>query len=187
MNVRKTDIEGPLIIEPDVFSDDRGSFTETYNEVRYAEAGIPDVFVQDNLSVSRKGVLRGLHFQSPPHAQGKLVQVLRGRVFDVAVDIREGSPTFGRHVSVELSAENHRQFFIPVGFAHGFLALEDDTVFQYKCTDVYAPEQDGGIRYDDPTLGIAWPDGPYLVSDKDRRQPLLRDLGPVFRLDDHTL
>lgn len=187
MDIRKTDIEGPLIIEPDVFADDRGFFVETYNEARYGAAGISESFVQDNLSTSKKGVLRGLHFQSPPHAQGKLVQVLRGRVFDVAVDIREGSPTFGRYVSVELSAENHRQFWIPAGFAHGFLALEDDTVFQYKCTDVYAPEQDGGIRYDDPAIGIAWPDGPYLVSDKDRRQPLLRDLGPVFRFNDRTL
>ncbi len=181
MDIIRTDIEGPLIIDPRVFSDERGFFVETYNADRYEEAGIPAAFVQDNLSVSRKGVLRGLHFQSPPYAQGKLVQVLRGRVFDVAVDIREGSPTFGKYVSVELSAENHRQFWIPAGFAHGFLSLEDDTMFQYKCTNVYAPDHDGGIRYDDPAIGIAWPEGSFVVSEKDKAQPLLEAIGSVFR------
>lgn len=182
MDITRTDIDGPLIIDPRVFSDERGFFVETYNAGRYEEAGIPAAFVQDNLSVSQKGVLRGLHFQSPPYAQGKLVQVLRGRVFDVAVDIREGSPTFGEYVSVELSAENHRQFWIPAGFAHGFLSLEDDTMFQYKCTNVYAPDHDGGVRYDDPTIGIAWPEGPYIVSEKDKAQPLLEAIGSVFHL-----
>lgn len=182
MDITRTDIDGPLIIDPRVFSDERGFFVETYNAGRYEEAGIPAAFVQDNLSVSQKGVLRGLHFQSPPYAQGKLVQVLRGRVFDVAVDIREGSPTFGEYVSVELSAENHRQFWIPAGFAHGFLSLEDDTMFQYKCTNVYAPDHDGGVRYDDPTIGIAWPEGSYIVSEKDKAQPLLEAIGSVFHL-----
>lgn len=181
MDIIRTDIEGPLIIEPKTFSDERGFFIETYNAKRYEEAGIPAAFVQDNLSVSKKGVLRGLHFQSPPYAQGKFVQVLRGRVFDVAVDLREGSPSFGKYVSVELSAGNHRQFWIPAGFAHGFLALEDDTMFQYKCTNVYAPDHDGGVRYDDPAIGIAWPEGAYIVSEKDKAQPLLEAIGSVFR------
>lgn len=181
MDIIRTDIEGLLIIEPKAFSDERGFFIEAYNAKRYEEAGIPSAFVQDNLSVSKKGVLRGLHFQSPPYAQGKLVQVLRGRVFDVAVDLREGSPSFGKYVSVELSAENHRQFWIPAGFAHGFLALEDDTMFQYKCTNVYAPDHDGGVRYDDPAIGVAWPEGPYMVSEKDKVLPLLEAVGSVFR------
>ncbi len=181
MDIIRTDIEGLLIIEPKTFSDERGFFIETYNAKRYEEAGIPAAFVQDNLSVSKKGVLRGLHFQSPPYAQGKLVQVLRGRVFDVAVDLRGGSSSFGKYVSVELSAENHRQFWIPAGFAHGFLALEDDTMFQYKCTNVYAPDHDGGVRYDDPAIGIAWPKGTYIVSEKDKAQPLLAAVGSVFR------
>lgn len=181
MDIIRTDIDGPLIIDPRVFSDERGFFVETYNADRYEEAGIPAAFVQDNLSVSQKGVLRGLHFQSPPYAQGKLVQVLQGRVFDVAVDIREGSPTFGKYVSVELSAENYRQFWIPAGFAHGFLSLEDDTMFQYKCTNVYVPDHDGGVRYDDPTIGIAWPEGPYIISEKDKEQPLLEAVVSVFR------
>lgn len=184
MNIIKTDIEGVLIIEPRAFSDERGLFVETYNETRYAEAGIPDTFVQDNLSVSKKGVLRGLHYQAPPFAQGKLVQVLSGKVFDVAVDIREGSPTFGRYVSVELSSENRRQFFIPAGFAHGFLSLADDTIFQYKCTAPYSKEHDRGIRYDDPALAIAWPGGSFIVSEKDENQPLLAEAEKVFHYPD---
>ncbi len=184
MNIIKTDIEGVLIIEPQVFSDERGLFVETYNETRYAEAGIPDTFVQDNLSVSKKGVLRGLHYQAPPFAQGKLVQVLSGKVFDVAVDIREGSPTFGRYVSVELSSENRRQFFIPAGFAHGFLSLADGTIFQYKCTAPYSKEHDRGIRYDDPALAIAWPEGSFIVSEKDENQPLLAESEKVFHYSD---
>jgi dTDP-4-dehydrorhamnose 3,5-epimerase len=173
VNIIKTDIEGLFIIEPTVFSDDRGFFMETYNADRYAGAGIAERFVQDNLSCSKKGVLRGLHYQLPPFAQAKLASVISGSVFDVAVDIREGSLTFGKYVSVELSADNRRQFFIPAGFAHGFLALEDDTVFQYKCTNPYSPEHDRGIRYDDPAIGIAWPGGSFTVSEKDKRQPLL--------------
>lgn len=181
MNTVKTDIDGVLIIEPQIFSDERGLFVETYNEARYAEAGIPGPFVQDNLSVSKKGVLRGLHYQLPPYAQGKLVQVLSGKVFDVAVDIREGSPTFGKYVSVELSSENRRQFWIPEGFAHGFLSLADDTVFQYKCTASYSKEHDRGIRYDDPALAIVWPEGSFIVSEKDKNHSSLAESRGVFR------
>lgn len=187
MQVHKTMIEGVLILEPKVFADDRGFFVETYSAARYEAAGIPDLFVQDNLSCSKKGAVRGLHFQSPPFAQAKLVQVIRGSVFDVAVDIRKGSPTFGKYVSVELSAENHRQFFIPTGFAHGFMALQDDTLFQYKCTNGYAPDHDGGIRYDDPDIGIAWPSIPPLVSEKDLSRPSLSDTSPVFSFDTLSL
>ncbi len=181
MNIIRTDIEGLLIIEPQVFPDERGLFVETYNRDRYAEAGVPETFVQGNLSVSKKWVLRGLHCQAPPFAQGKLVQVLSGRVFDVAVDIREGSPTFGKYVSVELSSENRRQFWIPAGFAHGFLALDDDTIFQYKCTNVYSKDHDRGIRYDDPSLSISWPEGPFIVSEKDRNHPSLAEMEVIFR------
>lgn len=175
MKVTKTTLDGVLVIEPDVFSDERGFFMEAYNESRYRESGISEHFVQDNISVSHKGVLRGLHYQAPPHAQGKLVSVLCGRVLDVAVDIRVGSPTFGKHVRVELSAENKKQLWIPVGFAHGFVALEDDTMFSYKCTDVYAPECDRGILWSDPALGINWGVMNPIVSEKDQRHPLLKD------------
>ena len=187
MEVHTTMIEGVLILEPKVFADDRGFFVETYNAARYEAASIPALFVQDNLSCSKKGALRVLHVQSPPFAQAKLVRVTRGSVFDVAVDIREGSPTFGKYVSVELSGENHRQFFIPAGFAHGFMALEDDTLFQYKCTNVYAPDHDGGIRYDDPDIGIAWPSIPPLVSAKDLLHPYLSDAPSVFSFDTPSL
>lgn len=187
MQIHTTMIEGILILEPKIFSDERGFFVETYNAARYGAAGVPALFVQDNLSCSKKGVVRGLHFQSPPFAQAKLVQVTQGSVFDVAVDIRVGSPTFGKYVSVELSAENHRQFFIPAGFAHGFMALEDDTLFQYKCTNVYAPDHDGGIRYDDPDIGIVWPSIPPLVSEKDLLHPYLSDAPLVFSFDTTSL
>lgn len=181
MNVIETKIPGLLIIEPQVFNDERGFFVETYNESRYKEAGIAGEFVQDNLSSSQKGVLRGLHYQAPPFAQGKLVSVIKGAVLDVAVDIRENSPTFGQHVAVELTAENKKQFWIPEGFAHGFLALENDTVFSYKCTNVYSPESDRGIRYDDPSLGIEWPDvGELIVSEKDQVHPMLADTKKEF-------
>ena len=181
MNVTKADIEGLLVVEPDIFRDDRGYFLESYNSDRYREAGIPDVFVQDNVSVSKKGVIRGLHYQTPPFAQGKLVSVPRGRVLDVVVDFRTGSPTFGRYVAVELSAENHRQFWIPAGFAHGFIALEDDTIFTYKVTNVYDKESDRGVRWNDPALGIAWPtEVPPIVSEKDTKLPLLKDIAQEF-------
>ena len=180
MNVQKTDISGLLVIEPQTFADERGFFVETYSRERYREAGIAGEFVQDNLSVSKKGVIRGLHYQAPPFAQGKLVSVPRGRVLDVAVDIRTGSPTFGQFVSVELSAENHKQFWIPAGFAHGFVTLEDDTIFMYKCTNVYSKEHDRGVRWNDPAIGIEWGVTDPIVSAKDEQHPFLADIAKEF-------
>ena len=162
MNVLETGLPGVVIIEPDVFGDDRGFFMETWNGRRYEEAGLPGRFVQDNLSYSARGVLRGLHFQNP-QAQGKLVSVLRGEVFDVAVDIRVGSPTFGEWTGVTLSAENKRQFYVPPEFAHGFLVTGEDALFFYKCTDYYAPSAEGIVLWNDPEIGIEWPtDAPTL-------------------------
>ena len=180
MNVIATELPGVLIVEPKVFPDARGFFVETYNKERYAACGIAADFVQDNLSFSSRGVLRGLHYQNP-HAQGKLVYVLQGEVWDVAVDIRPGSPQFGRWTAVTLSSDNKRQFYIPPGFAHGFCVLSDTALFTYKCTDLYHPECDGGIRWDDPDIGITWPVVEPLLSDKDRKQPLLKDV-PTGRL-----
>lgn len=180
MHGEKVKIPGLLILEPAVFSDERGFFIETYSRDRYREAGIEAAFVQDNLSVSRRGVVRGLHYQAPPFAQGKLVSVLRGRVLDVAVDIRAGSPTYGQHVAVELSADNHRQFWIPAGFAHGFVSLEEDTLFAYKCTAPYSKEHDRGIRWNDPVVGIDWGIGDPIVSEKDRAHPLLSEIAQEF-------
>lgn len=158
IEIKKTALEGVVVIRPQKFGDDRGFFSETYNARLFAEHGIVETFVQDNHSYSaRAGVLRGLHYQLNPHAQGKLVRVIRGRVFDVAVDIRRGSPTFLHWVGVELSADNWNQFFIPAGFAHGFLTLEDHCEFLYKVTDFYAPECDRSIRFDDRDIDIAWP------------------------------
>ncbi|MEI6650498.1 MAG: dTDP-4-dehydrorhamnose 3,5-epimerase [Candidatus Moraniibacteriota bacterium] len=177
MKTIETDIPGVLIIEPDVFADERGYFKETYNKDRYAALGLPD-FVQDNVSLSIPvGTFRGLHYQVAPFAQGKLIQVIVGEVFDVAVDIRRDSPTFGTSVSVILSAENHRQFYIPAGFAHGYMTLASDTIFSYKCTNVYSKEHDRGIFWDDQSLGIDWPlrDG-LTVSDKDQHHPTLASL-----------
>lgn len=156
MNVIKTKIEDVLIIEPKVFGDERGFFVETFNLERYKEAGIDWEFVQDNLSSSMKGVLRGLHFQRDPFAQGKLVQVIKGKVLDVAVDIRKNSPTFGQYISVELSGENKKQLWIAPGMAHGFLALENDTIFSYKCTNLYNPTAEGGLLWNDKSLNIDW-------------------------------
>ena len=168
------------LIEPDVFGDARGWFVEQYNEARYRDAGIAVRFVQDNESFSSKGVVRGLHWQAAPHTQAKLVRVIRGAVWDVAVDIRKGSPTFGRHVSCELTAENGRQFFVPRGFAHGFVVLEDDTLFSYKCDNLYCKEAERGMRFDDPALGIEWPDlgCEFVLSEKDTRHPVLGDIEP---------
>ncbi len=180
MNIQKTPVPGLLIIEPQIFPDERGCFMETYSRDRYREAGITEEFIQDNLSVSKRGVLRGLHYQAPPFAQGKLVSVLQGRVLDVAVDIRFGSPTFGKYVAVELSAENHKQFWIPAGFAHGFVSLEDDTLFAYKCTAPYSKEHDRGIRYNDPAIGIEWGTPDPIVSEKDRVHPLLSEITQEF-------
>ncbi len=177
MKIEETILKGVIIIEPDVFSDDRGFFSETFQEKRYQDILGNDVhFVQDNFSSSKKGVLRGLHYQIPPFGQAKLVQVVRGSVYDVAVDIRSGSPTFGQYVMVELSGENHKQFFIPEGFAHGFIALEDDTLFQYKCTNVYSREYERGIVWNDSVLGIDWGIKNPIVSDKDKQHPLLQDI-----------
>lgn len=181
MQLESTPIPGLLIVTPNVFADDRGFFCETFQEERYRAALGSDIhFVQDNLSFSKKGVLRGLHYQAPPFALGKLVSVLRGRALDVAVDIRFGSPTFGQHVTVELSAENHKQFWIPVGCAHGFVALEDDTLFAYKCTNVYSKEHDRGVRWNDPALGIDWGVDNPMVSPKDAEQPFLKEIARDF-------
>ena len=170
MNVIKTKIDGLLIIEPDVFGDDRGYFFESFNEKKWSACfENPPVFVQDNESLSHKGVLRGLHFQSPPHSQAKLVRVVKGAVLDVAVDIRSGSPTYGQHFSVHLSEENKKQFFIPEGFAHGFVTLENNTIFTYKCTDFYNVQSEGGLSYNDPILNIDWGIESPLISEKDRK------------------
>ena len=175
--MRTTPIDGLLVIEPKVFADERGFFMESFKASDFAAFGITQNFVQDNHSKSRKGVIRGLHFQRAPYAQGKLVRVTRGRAWDVAVDLRKGSPTFGTWCAVELSADNHLLFWIPEGFAHGFLALEDDTELLYKCTAEYNPTSDGGIRWNDPDIGVAWPQigvSP-LLSSKDAVLPLLKD------------
>lgn len=183
MEVIKTELDGVLILQPRIFNDSRGYFFESYNKRAFHEAVGRNVdFVQDNESASTRGVMRGLHFQRPPHAQAKLVRCVRGRVLDVAVDIRKGSPTYGCHVAVELSEENHRQFFIPRGFAHGFAVLSDEAVFQYKCDNYYAPEADGGISIIDPELQIDWqiPLEEAILSEKDTRHPLLRDFDSPF-------
>ena len=177
MKIIKTPIEGLLIIEPRVFGDERGYFFESYSERDFIEAVGPVKFVQDNESKSRYGVLRGLHFQKEPYAQAKLVRVVSGAVLDVAVDLRKGSPTFGQHFSVELTGENHRQFFIPKGFAHGFCVLSEEVVFQYKCDEFYHPEAEGGIAWDDPDLAIDWrlPAADLILSSKDLHHPFIRD------------
>jgi dTDP-4-dehydrorhamnose 3,5-epimerase len=178
MEVIKTEIEGVVIIEPRLFGDDRGYFFESFNQKEFEAKVGPVCFVQDNESKSSYGVVRGLHFQKGEHAQAKLVRVIEGTVLDVAVDIRPGSPTFGRHVAVELSGENHRQFFIPRGFAHGFSVLSDVALFQYKCDSLYCPSSEGAIAWDDPDLGIDWrlPKEKVVLSAKDSNHPRLKDL-----------
>lgn len=178
-------IPHPLIpdiktIIPQVFGDTRGWFVEQYNAERYKAAGIVTDFVQDNESFSSKGVVRGLHWQAAPWAQAKLVHVIRGAVWDVAVDIRKGSPTYGKYASEILTAENHKQFYIPRGFAHGFIVLENNTLFSYKCDNFYHPEADRGLRFDDPALGIEWPklDVAIMLSEKDQKHPCLREINP---------
>lgn len=170
MRVIKTDIEGLLILEPEVFGDNRGYFMESFSERAFDNEVAPIRFVQDNRSYSRYGVVRGLHYQREPYAQSKLVSCVVGRVLDVAVDIREGSPTFGKHVAVELSADNHRQLFIPKGFAHGFAVLSDEALFEYKCDEFYHPEAECGIAWDDPNIGIDWrlPKEDIILSKKDQ-------------------
>lgn len=182
MEVIKTDIEGVVILEPRVFNDERGYFFESYSKREFDEKVAPVDFVQDNESCSTKGVMRGLHFQRPPYSQSKLVRCVKGTVLDVAVDLRKDSPTYGLHVAVELTEENHRQFFIPKGFAHGFAVLSEVAVFQYKCDEFYHPEADGGISILDDTLGIDWRINPAeaILSDKDTRHPLLRDFDSPF-------
>lgn len=182
MNIIKTEIDGVVIIEPRLFKDDRGYFFESYSEKDF-NAQVREIkFVQDNESKSSYGVLRGLHFQKPPYAQSKLVRVIKGAVLDVAVDIRKGSPTYGQHVAVELTEDNHRQFFIPQGFAHGFAVLSETAVFQYKCDNFYHPEADGGISILDESLGIDWriPVEKAILSEKDTKHPLLKDFETPF-------
>lgn len=178
MEVIATEIPDVKIVLPDVHRDARGYFAETYNEKRYFDAGIDAQFVQDNESCSSRGVLRGLHWQDGEHAQAKLVRVIRGAVWDVAVDLRQDSPTFGKSVSCELTAENCRQFFIPRGFAHGFVVLEDNTLFSYKCDNFYCPAAERGLRYDDPDVNIKWPSvgRDFLLSEKDLKHPSLKEL-----------
>ncbi|MEG1887552.1 MAG: dTDP-4-dehydrorhamnose 3,5-epimerase [Oscillospiraceae bacterium] len=176
-NFIKTDVDGVIVIEPKIFGDSRGYFMETYSETDFKEGGIKADFVQDNQSKSRKGVLRGLHFQVE-HSQAKLVRVVSGEVFDVAVDLRKGSETYGKWTGVILSSENKKQFFIPKNFAHGFLVLSDEAEFCYKCDDYYHPESEGGLMWNDPDVGIEWPeiDSPLLLSDKDKLHPGLKQL-----------
>lgn len=177
-NFNKTKIDGVYIIEPKVFGDNRGYFMETYNKEHFAEAGLNMTFVQDNESKSSKGVLRGLHFQRK-NSQGKLVRVTKGEVFDVAVDLRTGSPTYGQWEGVILNEENKKQFYIPEGFAHGFLVLSDEAVFNYKCTNLYSPEYDGGVMWNDPDINIEWPLDVIeniLLSEKDKNHPSLKEL-----------
>jgi len=178
MKITTTAIEGVVILEPKVFGDERGYFFESFSQREFEEKVCKTTFVQDNESSSRYGVLRGLHFQKPPHAQAKLVRVVKGKVLDIAVDIRKGSPTFGHHVSIELSGENKRQLFIPRGFAHGFAVLSEEVVFQYKCDRYYVPHSEGGILWNDPALGIDWklPEEDVILSEKDKKNVLLNVL-----------
>lgn len=180
MKVTPTKLQGVFIIDPDVFEDPRGFFLETWAHRRYSEAGLPQIYVQDNLSRSTKGILRGLHLQHP-YGQGKLVQVMHGEVFDVALDVRVGSPTFGEWVGTLLSGDNHRQVYIPPGFAHGFCVTSEQALFSYKCTEGYHRESELGVIWNDPALGIEWPVGDPQVSAKDAEFPRLADI-PVDRL-----
>ena len=191
MEVIKTALDGIVVIEPKVFADSRGYFFESFSQREFDEKvaipfiGKPIQFVQDNESMSSYGVMRGLHFQKPPYAQSKLVRCVKGKVLDVAVDIRKGSPTFGQHVAVELTEDNHRQFFVPRGFAHGFAVLSDVAVFQYKCDNFYAPQADGGISILDESLDIDWqiPADKALLSEKDLKHTLLKDFDSPFSID----
>ena len=182
MKVIKTAIEDVVIIEPDVFGDARGYFFESYSQKKFDEQVRPVKFVQDNESKSKYGVLRGLHFQKGKHAQSKLVRVVKGRVLDVAVDIRKGSPTFGQYVAVELTEDNHRQLFVPRGFAHGFSVLSEEAIFQYKCDNLYAPQSEGAIAWNDPDIAIDWqlPAEDVLLSAKDANHPQLKDATDLF-------
>ena len=193
MEVIQTNIEGPVIIEPRIFGDARGYFFETFSQREFDEKvaipqyGKPIIFVQDNESMSSYGVMRGLHFQVPPFTQSKLVRCVKGKVLDVAVDIRKGSPTYGQHVAVELTEDNHRQFFVPRGFAHGFVVLSETAVFQYKCDEFYHPEADGGINIQDETLGIDWQIKmeEALLSEKDTKHSCLADFDSPFDINNN--
>lgn len=182
MEIIKTKIDGVVILEPRIFKDERGYFFESFSQKEFEEKIQPTYFVQDNESMSSYGVMRGLHFQLPPFAQSKLVRCVKGRVLDVAVDIRKGSPTYGEHVAVELTEYNHLHFFIPRGFAHGFAVLSETAIFQYKCDNFYAPQADGGISILDESLGIDWkiPADKAILSDKDTKHPLLKDFESPF-------
>ncbi len=180
MKITSTPLEGILIIEPQIFKDTRGYFYESYNENKMHAAGITLNFVQDNQSFSQKGAIRGLHFQAPPFEQGKLVRVVAGAVRDVVVDIRKNSPTYGQHFSIDLSAENQLMFWIPPGFAHGFETLADNTIFLYKCTNLYHKESEGGLLWNDPEIGIKWETTNAIVSDKDILLPSLKDFISPF-------
>lgn len=180
MNFQELNIKGLFLITPKVFEDDRGFFLESYNKKIFEENGIDIDFIQDNHSRSSKGVLRGLHFQRPPFAQDKLVRVTRGEVFDVAVDLRHDSETFGKWEGVTLSEDNKQMFLIPKGFAHGFLVVSDTADFQYKVSNLYSKEHDGGVKWDDPAIGIEWPLENVVLSEKDKKQPLLGELDKIF-------
>lgn len=182
MNIIQTAIDGVVILEPDIFGDERGYFFESYSQAKFDTSVRPVKFVQDNESKSRRGVLRGLHFQKGRDSQSKLVRVVEGCVLDVAVDIRRGSPTFGRYVAVELTGENKRQFFVPRGFAHGFSVLSEEAIFQYKCDNLYAPQSEGAIAWNDPAIGIDWRLNPseVILSPKDSHHPLLKEAPELF-------
>jgi len=182
MKITESKFKGVFIIELDIFNDSRGYFFETFNAKRYKDLGINLDFVQDNISVSKKGTLRGLHYQVPPKAQGKLCHVIKGSVLDAAVDLRFGSPTFGQHFIIELSEKNHTQIFIPVGFAHGFAVLSDEAIFQYKCSEFYSKEHERAIRFDDPNLNINWVIENPIVSDKDRNGKFFKDIEKDFNI-----
>jgi len=179
-------LPGLKVLEPTVFGDHRGYFYESYNLNAFTELGIPDVFVQDNQSFSQKGVLRGLHFQVPPHEQGKLVRVIKGSVLDVVVDIRKGSPAYGKHAAVELNETNRYLFWVPPGFAHGFAVLENNTIFSYKCTGMYNPASERGVQYNDPALDINWLIEKPVLSEKDLKNPTLQDLDSPFTYEDES-
>ncbi len=180
MNVDKTDFEGLLIITPQIFKDKRGYFFETYHLKRYTKSGVVSRFVQDNESMSMVGTIRGMHLQTGNFAQGKLVRVVRGKIFDVAVDLRLNSPTFGKYFSIELDDIEYKQLFIPPGFAHGFAALEDNTILNYKCTEYYNPESEITLLWDDPTVGIKWPIDNPVISDKDRQGKTLNEIKEIL-------
>lgn len=180
MQFTQTAIEGLIVIQPVVFEDERGYFFESFNASKFAKAGIDQNFVQDNQSKSQKGVLRGLHFQNPPYAQGKLVRVIKGAVLDVAVDIRKNSPTYGKHFKIKLTEQNKTALWIPPGFAHGFATLEDDTIFSYKCTNVYNKDSEGSILWNDPELGIDWEVNSPILSEKDTKSPVIQNFNSLF-------